>query len=99
MQAGGFEGLRAMTRTGHISGVIVSAVSQIIFTLTQSQLLSRVRGQSEAQHRHGGDQETRHDQVGEVVQGSPSDFDHKGDVKVRLGTTVVNDLVPISRNS
>ena len=67
--------------------------------LTQTELLPRVWGQREAQHSHRGDQEARHDQVGEVVKGSSPDFDHKGDVKVRLGTTVVNDLIPISRNS
>ena len=66
--------------------------------LTQTELLPRVWGQREAQYSHGGDQEARHDQVGEVVQGSSPYFDHKGDVKVRLGTTVVNDLIPISRN-
>ena len=93
MQAGGFEGLRAMTRTGHNSGVIVSAVSQIIFTLTQSQLLSGVRGQSEAQHRHGGNQQARHNQVKKVVQSSSSDLDDKGDVQIWLRTTLINNLI------
>ena len=76
-----------------------SWIHVLLFTLTQSQLLPGVRGQREAQHRHGGDQEARHDQVGEVVQGPPPDLDVKGDVKIRLGTAVVNDFIPISRNS
>ena len=71
----------------------------MFFVPTKAELLARVRWESEPKDGHRGDQETRDDQVGEVVQGSPPDFDHKGDVKVRLGTTVVNDLVPISRNS
>ena len=69
------------------------------FTLTQSQLLPRVRGQSEAQHRHGGDQEARHDQVEEVVHCPPPDLDCVGDVKIRLGTAVVNDLISFCRNT
>ena len=99
MQAGGFEGLRAMTRTGHNSGVIVSAVSQIIFTLTQSQLLSGVRGQSEAKHRHGGDQEARHDQVEEVVHRPPPDLEDVGDVEIRLGAAVVDNFIALGGNS
>ena len=88
-----------MTRTGHNSGVIVSAVSQIIFTLTQSQLLSRVRGQREAQHRHGGDQETRHDQVEEVVHRPPPDLEDVGDVEIRLGAAVVDNFIALGGNS
>ena len=99
MQARGFEGLIAMTRTGHNSGVIVSAVSQIIFTLTQSQLLPRVRGQSEAQHRHGGDQEARHDQVEEVVHRPPPDLEDVGDVEIRLGAAVVDNFIALGGNS
>ena len=97
--ARGFEGLIAMTRTGHNSGVIVSAVSQIIFTLTQSQLLPRVRGQSEAQHRHGGDQEARHDQVEEVIHRPPPDLEDVGDVEIRLGAAVVDNFIALGGNS
>ena len=84
---------------GHNSGIIVSAVSQIIFSLTQSQLLPGVRGQREAQHRHGGDQEARHDQVEEVVHRPPPDLDCVGDVQIRLRTTIVNDLISFCRNT
>ena len=38
---------------------------------TQGEFLPRVWRQREAEHRHGGDQQTRHDQVEEVVQGAP----------------------------
>ena len=61
---------------------------------TQWQLLPRVWGQSEAQHRHGGDQHTRDDQVEEVVQGSPPDLDLESDVKVGLGTAVIHLSIP-----
>ena len=63
-------------------------------TLTQWQLLPGVWGQREAQHRHGGDQETRHDQVGEVVQRPPPDLDGEGDVKIRLRAAIIDHLVP-----
>ena len=69
------------------------------FTLTQSQLLPRVRGQSEAQHRHGGDQEARHDQVIEVVHCPPPDLDGERDVKIGLRTTLINHLVSFCRNT
>ena len=67
-------------------------------TLTQWQLLPGVRGQGEAQHRHGGDQEARHDQVGEVVQRPPPDLDLESDVKIRLRTTVVYHGVLVGWN-
>ena len=38
---------------------------------TQGEFLPRVWRQREAEHRHGGDQQARHDQVEEVVQGAP----------------------------
>ena len=63
-------------------------------TLTQRQLLPGVRGQGEAQHRHGGDQQTRNDQVGEVVERPPPDLDGEGDVEVGLRAAVVDHLVP-----
>ena len=40
---------------------------------TQSQLLSRVWWESESKDGHRGDEEAGHDQVGEVVEGSPPD--------------------------
>ena len=42
-----------------------------MFLLTETEFLPRVWRQREAEHRHGGDQQARHDQVGEVVQGAP----------------------------
>ena len=71
----------------------------VLFPLTQSQLLPGVRGQREAQHRHGGDQEARHDQVEEVVHRPPPDLDCVGDVQIRLGATIVNDLISFCRNT
>ena len=66
---------------------------------TQSQLLSGVRGQREAQHRHGGDQQTRHDQVEEVVHRPPADLEGVGDVQIRLGTAVVDNFVSLGGHS
>ena len=42
-----------------------------MFLLTEAEFLPRVWRQREAEHRHGGDQQARHDQVEEVVQGPP----------------------------
>ena len=66
---------------------------------TQSQLLSGVRGQREAQERHAGDEDTGDDQVEEVVESSPSDLDGEGDVDVWLGTTLVHDRVSLARHT
>ena len=74
-------------------------MSQIIFTLTQSQLLPGVRGQREAQHRHGGDQEARHDQVEEVVHRPPPDLEDVGDVQIRFRAAVVDNLIPLGGHS
>ena len=38
---------------------------------TQGEFLARIRGQGEAEHGHGGDEDARHDQVEEVVEGPP----------------------------
>ena len=67
--------------------------------LTKTQFLSRVRGESEAQHCHGGDQETRHDQVEEVVESSPPDLDGEGDVQVWLRATLINNFISFSGDS
>ena len=74
-------------------------MSQIIFSLTQSQFLPGVRGQGEAQHRHGGDQEARHDQVEEVVHRPPPDLEGVGDVQIRLGAAVVDNFVSFGGHS
>ena len=39
----------------------------LLFLLTETEFLPRVWRQREAEHRHGGDQQARHDQVEEVV--------------------------------
>ena len=38
---------------------------------TQGEFLARIRGQGEAEHGHGGDEDARHDEVEEVVEGPP----------------------------
>ncbi len=48
--------------------------------LTQRELLPRVWGQREAEHRHRGDQHAGHDQVEEVVERASSYLDREGDV-------------------
>lgn len=67
-----------------------------VFELTKGQLLPRVRGESEVKHRHGGYEQARHDQVVEVVQSSPPQLDHEGDVKIRLRAAVVDNRVGAS---
>ena len=47
---------------------------------TEAKLLSRVRGQSEAQDCHGSDEEARHDEIEEVVESPPADLDDVCDV-------------------
>ena len=61
--------------------------------LTEAEFLPRVWRQREAEHRHGGDQQARHDQVEEVVEGPPPDHDDEGDVYVGLGAALVDNLV------
>ena len=67
--------------------------------LTQSELLARVRRQREAEHGHGGDQQARHDQVEEVVEGPPPDLDGEGDVQVGLRAAVVDNFVSFRRDA
>ena len=55
-------------------------VTLTVLRRTEAQLLSRVRGQSEAQDCHGSDQEARHDEIEEVVESSPADLDDVCDV-------------------
>ena len=62
--------------------------------LTQRELFPRVWRESESKDGHGGDEEAGHDQVEEVVEGSPPDPHHEGDVKVRLRATVVDHFIP-----
>ena len=66
---------------------------------TEGEFLARVRGQREAEHGHGGDEDAGHDEVEEVVEGAPPDLDGEGDVQVGGGATLVPHLVPFGRNS
>ena len=65
---------------------------------TQGEFLARIRGQGEAEHGHGGDEDARHDQVEEVVQRPPPDLDGEGDVQVGGGAAVVPHLIPHGRH-
>ena len=60
---------------------------------TQSELLSGVRGQREAEERHAGDENTGDDEVEEVVESSPPDVDGEGDVHIGLRAAVVRHAV------
>ena len=70
-----------------------------IYFLTQGEFLARVRGQGEAEHGHGGDEDAGHDEVEEVVEGPPPDLDGEGDVQVGGGAAVVPHLIPHGRHS
>ena len=99
------EGGEPETREGMVQSyltndlLIVEYQLNINYQPTQWQLLPRVRGQCEAQHRHRGDQEARDDEVVEVVHRPPPDLDGEGDVKIRLRATLINHLVPFCRNT
>ena len=67
--------------------------------LTERKFLSRVWGQSEAEDCHGGDEKTRHDQIIEIIHRPPSDLDGEGDVQVGLGTTLIDHLISLGRDT
>ena len=69
------------------------------FLITKGKFLPAIWRQSEAQHRHAGDQEAGDDQVGEVVQSPPPDLDGEGDVQIRLRAAVVDHFIPDCGNS
>ena len=69
------------------------------FLITKGKFLPAIWRQSEAQHRHAGDQEAGDDQVGEVVHRPPPDLDGEGDVQVWLRTTLVDHLITNCWNS
>ena len=69
------------------------------FLITERKFLSAIRGQSEAQHSHAGDEKAGDDQVGEVVHRPPPDLDGEGDVQVGGGAALVPHLVPLGRDS
>ena len=62
-------------------------------SLTKSEFLPRVRGQSEAEERHAGDENTGDDEVEEIVESPPPDVDGEGDVHVGLRAAVVRHAV------
>ena len=97
-------GRRSRNREGMVQSYLINDLlsveyHRINYEPTQRELLPRVRGQREAQHRHGGDQQTRHDQVREVVERPPADLDEERDVQVRLRAAFVNNLIPLSWDS
>ena len=67
--------------------------------LTECQLLPWVRGESEAEQGHAGDEDAGHDQIEEVVESPPPDVDSEGDVHVGLGTAVVRHTVLLTGHS
>ncbi len=67
--------------------------------LTQRQLLPRVRGQGEAQDRHGGDEDAGDDEVEEVVECASPDLDCEGDVQVGVGAAVIEHLMTFRRDT
>ena len=69
------------------------------FLITKGKFLPAIWRQSEAKHRHAGDQEAGDDQVGEVVHRPPPDLDGEGDVQVWLRTALVDDLITNGRHS
>ena len=97
-------GRRSRNREGMVQSYLINDLlseeyHRINYEPTQRELLPRVRGQREAQHRHGGDQQTRHDQVEEVVERPPPDLDGEGDVQVGLRATLINNFISFSGNS
>ena len=69
------------------------------WNVTEGQLLPRVRGEGEAEQCHARDEDTRDDQVEEVVESSPPDVDREGDVHVWLWAAVVRDTVLLAGDS
>ena len=67
--------------------------------LTECKFLPRIRREGEAEQRHAGDEDTRNDQVEEVVQGSPADVDSEGDVHIWFRATVVCNRVFLARDA
>ena len=67
--------------------------------LTQGELLPRVRRQRESEQGHGRNENTRYDEIEEVVESSSSDVNREGDVHVRLRTTIIGHAVLLPRNS
>ena len=68
-------------------------------SLTKGQFLPRVRGESEAEQGHAGDEDAGHDQVEEVVERPPPDVDGEGDVHIGLRAAVVRHTVLLPGNS
>ena len=91
-------GRRSRNREGMVQSYLINDLlsveyHRINYEPTQRELLPRVRGQREAQHRHGGDQKARDNEVEKIVQSPSSYLDDKGDVKIRLWTTLIHHLI------
>ena len=63
--------------------------------LTKGQLLPWVRGQSEAEHRHGGYQDAGDDEVAEVVERPSPDLDGEGDIQVGGGAALIEHFITL----
>ena len=79
--------------------VIMIFVRTKNFLITKGKFLPAIWRQSEAKHRHAGDQEAGDDQVGEVVHRPPPDLEDVGDVEIRLGAAVVDNFIALGGNS
>ena len=79
--------------------VIMIFVRTKNFLITEGKFLPAVWRQCEAQHSHAGDEKAGDDEVGEVVHRPPPDLDGEGDVQVGLGTTLIDHLISLCRNT
>lgn len=73
--------------------MFIHSTSLLPVSLTQADLLPRVGGQQEDQQGHGGQQHTRNEEVQGVEQGSPTQGNYEGHVRVGLGAAVVKDFM------
>ena len=78
---------------------ITSQLCGVGVRLTERELFPRVRREGESKDGHRCDEEAGDDEVEEVVERSPPDPHHEGDVEVRFGTAVVDHFVPGGRHS
>lgn len=83
------------------NGKISRNISHIIFLrhliaviqLTQRQFLAGIGWQGESQNGHAGNQDTRHDQVEEIVKSPPSDDHHERYIYIRFWAAIVINFV------
>ena len=67
--------------------------------LTERDLLSRFWRQSEREQRHGGDENTRNDEVKAIEQSTSADVYSERDVDVLFRTTIVLLHVTLRRHA